>query len=321
MMKTSELIRSLIPGQPHPYVPPEHAAQWTSIPPGGLDITPTGATESPPLDILSSLDDRKMVLARNRRCLTDTSERLIKRAHAIKAKMEGETEYWDMVKYLGGFVDTLRPNDAESPSSNPTMDVDSDEKPTRPVPSKVWSLRPRWRTDSGVSPENQMATDIMIPFATDEAAPKYRVSAIARVQPPLPIVFKHEHTSGVRKDSDKSEAANLIPARVVLPTTRRRRLRIILRSQDDSNLAKSTYSTLSCLSKNTKTTGGSDPENQAARDLEDAGEEIFEQEVFDAIKQEARGDIGSGMGAITGVESVVVVADDKQELIFEMVSR
>jgi hypothetical protein len=238
MMKASEIIRSLIPGEAHPYVPPEHAAQWTTIPPNALTIIPSRSTRPPPKDILTALDEKKMILARNRKGLTDAREVLIARAGEMRNRMQGENGYWNDVKRLARF------------DSSPATDQETLKK-------RVWSLRPRWRHDSGVPPEEQQATDVMIPFAADEAAPAFRAAAIATLAPPS-------------TDAERGSSS-----RVVIPLRKRQRLRVCIRTAAGEG-KKEEYSRLPV-----HTQDGIDED----ADLAIATEETFENEIFNEVSR------------------------------------
>jgi len=262
MMKTSEIIRSLIPAQPHPYVAPEHAAQHATIPPHAFDIIPSRSQNPPPKDILTALDVKKMVLARNRKGLSDAQEGLVTRATEMRARMKGEHEYWDDLKKLAGFSQPETSSSSNSQTTKP-FGVDQTFKP--------WSLRPRWRTDNGVPPENQIATDVMIPYAADEAGPAFRASAIATIDPPsdnLGESSKISKTSTIR-----------------MPSRRRRRLRLCIRTAGDPKKSWS-YSTVNVAPEE------EDEPDTISRNLEAAGEEIFEEEMFNEVSLERQ--IGSG---------------------------
>lgn len=252
-MKTSEIIRSLIPAQPHPYVPPEHAGQHTTIPPHAFDIIPSRSTKPPPKDILTALDVKKMVLARNRKGLSDAQEGLVTRASEMRARMKGEHEYWDDLKQLAGFP---QPETSGSRNSQ-SMAASVTDQAVKP-----WSLRPRWRTDNGVPPENQIATDVMIPYAADEAGPAFRASAIATIDPPSDSL------------GESSEASKMSTIR--MPSRRRRRLRLCIRTAGDPKKSWS-YSTVNVASEE------EDEQDTISRGLEAASEEVFEEEIFNEV--------------------------------------
>jgi hypothetical protein len=253
MMKTSEIIRSLIPAQPHPYVSPEHAAQHTTIPPHAFDIIPSRSQKPPPKDILTALDVKKMVLARNRKGLADAQEGLVTRATEMRARMKGEHEYWDDLKRLAGFS---QPGTSSSGSSQTNKPFGADQL------VKPWSLRPRWRTDNGVPPENQIATDVMIPYAADEAGPAFRAIAIATIDPPA--------------DSLGDSSGHPKMSTIRMPSRRRRRLRLCIRTAGDPKKSWS-YSTVNVAFEE------EDEPDAISRSLEAAGEEVFEEEMFNEV--------------------------------------
>jgi hypothetical protein len=251
MMKTSEIIRSLIPAQPHPYVAPEHAAQHTTIPHHVFDIVPSRSQKPLTKDILTALDLKKMLLARNRKGLSDARESLVTRATEMRARMQGEHEYWDDLKRLAGF-----------PHAEGSTGVSVGTKELEQDRNKTWSLRPRWRTDNGVSPENQIATDVMIPYAADEASPPFRATAIATLDPPSNGLI---HVSSTPRSSA-----------IRMPSRRRRRLRICIRTAGDAK-KHSLYSTLNVAPE------ADDDSDSISQSLEAASEEVFEEEIFNEV--------------------------------------
>ena len=262
MMKTSEIIRSLIPGHPHLYVAPEHANQVT-IPPNSLTLVPSISDKPPPTNIVAALDLKKMILARNRKGLSDTREGLVTRAAEMRVRMAGEYEFWDDLKSLAGTpYDPDGTTGLEANATNATAGPSNDS-------NKVWSLRPRWRSDKGISPENQIASDVMIPYAPDEAAPPYRSVAIATLDPPT---ADHE-----RRNAAPSSSTIKIPAR------RRRRLRLCIRTSSKTQLPP-LYSTLD-LSEDSENQG---EDASISQTLESAGQELFEEEIYHEVRWEEK---------------------------------
>jgi hypothetical protein len=270
MMKTSEIIRSLTPLQPHPYTEP-HLVGNATIPADSLMTTSSLSHKPPTKDIFAALDVKKMILARNRKGLSDAKEALVVRAGEMRSQMAGEPQYWTDLKILAGF-----PIPADDASMNMSMNAiagPSDPKTDISKGNKVWSIRPRWKPGRDLDARVQMASDVMIPYAPDEAGLPFRMAAIATLDPPASPVgdLKQE----VQGSSTGSRTTIRIPAR------RRRRLRLCIRTASKSDNRES-FSSFDGSEQDESEGGGAG----SSRSLERAAEELFEEEIYNEVSPE-----------------------------------
>jgi hypothetical protein len=270
MMKTSEIIRSLTPLQPYPYTEP-HLVGNATIPADSLMTTPSLSDKPPIKDIFAALDVKKMILARNRKGLSDAKEALVVRAGEMRRQMAGEPRYWNDLKSLAGFPipaddtpTTMQMNAIAGPS-DPKNDISND--------NKVWSIRPRWKPGRDLDARVQMASDVMIPYAPDEAGLAFRMAAIATLDPPAsPVGDQKQEVLG---SSTSSRTTIRIPAR------RRRRLRLCVRTADKRD-DRVSFSTLDAWALDEDDGECADP----SRSLERAAEELFEEEIYNEVSTE-----------------------------------
>jgi hypothetical protein len=322
MMKTSEIIRSLTPLQPHPYTEP-HLVGNATIPADSLMTTPSLSDKPPTKDIFAALDVKKMILARNRKGLSDAKEALVVRAGEMRKQMAGEPQYWTDLKSLAGF-----PIPADDTPANMQMNAiagPSDPRTDISNSNKVWSIRPRWKPGRDLDARVQMASDVMIPYAPDEAGLPFRMAAIATLDPPAsPVGDQKEEVQG---SSTSSMATIRTPAR------RRRRLRLCMRTADKRD-DRVSFSTLDASALDEDNGEGAD----SSRSLERAAEELFEEEIYHEVGSEDRRAIKSRavvdvleqirteakasptLNARISVDSVTISAVPEQELVFELVS-
>ncbi|KAG7529521.1 hypothetical protein FFLO_05589 [Filobasidium floriforme] len=302
MMKTSEIIRSLTPLQPHPYTEP-HLVGNATIPADSLMTTSSLSDKPPSKDIFAALDVKKMILARNRKGLSDAKEALVVRAGEMRRQMAGEPQYWTDLKSLAGFpipaddTPTGMQMNAIAGPSDPRTDISNG--------NKVWSIRPRWKPGRDLDARVQMASDVMIPYAPDEAGLPFRMAAIATLDPPAsPVGDQKEEVQG---SSTGSRTTIRIPAR------RRRRLRLCIRTADQRD-DRVSFSTLDDSALEEDNGEGAD----SNRSLERAAEELFEEEIYNEIRTEAKA--SPTLNARISVDSVTISAVPEQELVFELVN-
>jgi hypothetical protein len=274
MMKTSEIIRSLTPLQPYPYTEP-HLVGNATIPADSLMTTPSLSDKPPIKDIFAALDVKKMILARNRKGLSDAKEALVVRAGEMRRQMAGEPQYWTDLKTLAGFP-VVPASEMEDTPTNMQMNAvagPSDPKTDISNSNKVWSIRPRWKPGRDLDARVQMASDVMIPYAPDEAGLPFRMAAIATLDPPAsPVGDQKQEVLG---SSTSSRTTIRIPAR------RRRRLRLCVRTADKRD-DRVSFSTLDAWALDEDDGECADP----SRSLERAAEELFEEEIYNEVSTE-----------------------------------
>jgi hypothetical protein len=274
MMRTSEIIRSLTPLQPHPYTEP-HLVGNATIPADSLMTTPSLSDKPPTKDIFAALDVKKMILARNRKGLSDAKEALVVRAGEMRRQMAGEPQYWADLKTLAGFPVVPVSEIEKTPTDMQTNAIagPSDPKTDISNSNKVWSIRPRWKPGRDLDARVQMASDVMIPYAPDEAGLPFRMAAIATLDPPAsPVGDQKQEVQG---SSISSNTMIRIPAR------RRRRLRLCIRTADKRD-DRVSFSTLDASALDEDDREGSEP----SRSLERAAEELFEEEIYNEVSTE-----------------------------------
>lgn len=275
MMKTSEIIRSLTPLQPYPYTEP-HLVSNATIPADSLMTTSSRSDKPPTKEIFAALDVKKMILARNRKGLSNAKEALVVRAGEMRRQMAGEPRYWADLKTLAGFP-VVPVSEIENTPTDMQMNAiagPSDPKTDISNSNKVWSIRPRWKPGRDLDARVQMASDVMIPYAPDEAGLPFRMAAIATLDPP---------TSPVPGDQKEEVQGSSTSSRTTIktPARRRRRLRLCIRTADKRD-DRVSFSTLDASALDEDEGGGADP----SRSLERAAEEIFEEEIYNEVSTE-----------------------------------
>lgn len=110
----------------------------------------------------------------------------------------------------------------------------------------------------------------MIPYAPDEAAPGFRSLAIATLDPPSSSV----EPDGGAETLDPIEGSS----RIKIPTRKRRRLRLCIRTAGKAD-GRALYSTLEREEEPGKTDRGPG----LSQGLDRAGEEVFEEEIYQEV--------------------------------------
>ncbi|GHJ88612.1 hypothetical protein NliqN6_5014 [Naganishia liquefaciens] len=281
--KIAELCRSLISSQPHPYVLPPNEAT-ASIP--AKSLTGTVADRSPPNQAVRLLADTKLAVVRHIDAVKRANEVLSNGSKQLRALNAQEETYWSNVLRIGGFggrteaMTEVKENVADAqPTSSTLGDALSS-----------WSLLPR-PLSNGVPPPRQMATDVMVPYAPDEAAPPFRALAMVMM---------------AQRDSESEQAKELVESPIIYRARRNKRLRICVKS----NTGCQTYSRVSGLA---------DPGMQepTERDIGKAQAEMFDDEVFEMIRAEAQN--SPTLNTRSSADQISIDAVPGEELVFEMV--